>query len=79
MNIKREYIVSDVDNQDIDDNYGINNELLSLIINVINPDGFYIMEYDSKKMPILKAINTKTGEFTSLKKIRCKYSKNIGL
>lgn len=49
MNIKREYIVSDVDNQDIDDNYGINNELLSLIINVINPNEFYIMEHDSEK------------------------------
>lgn len=64
--IKNEYKMLDVDSQDIDDNYGINNELLSLIINVINPDEFYIMEHDSKKMPILKVINTKTGEFAFL-------------
>lgn len=64
--IKNEYMMTVVDSQGIDDNYGINNELLSLIINVINPDEFYIMEHDSEKMPILKAINTKTNEFAFL-------------
>lgn len=47
--IKNEYKMLDVDSQDIDDNYGINNELLLLIINVIDPNEFYIMEHDSEK------------------------------